>query len=209
MDNFPLGAKLAAHSFTHHDIHNGEVWINKRFIEKERATAIFNRLVKECHWEQPVIRMGAKIVNSPRLAAWYGDPGAVYLYSGLVNHPHFWTEPLLELRTLLEKSTGFGFNSVLVNLYRDGCDSMGWHRDNEPELGEQPTIASISLGASRRFVMRHVKRDDLRMEWDLGHGAGLIMTGDTQRWWKHSVPKTKLKKEPRINLTFRRILDNS
>jgi alkylated DNA repair dioxygenase AlkB len=111
-----------------------------------------------------------------------------------------------ELRTRLEKASGGSFNSVLLNLYRDGVDSMGWHSDDEPELGERPVIASVSLGATRRFRLRHKTRADLEpVVVDLEHGSLLIMKGETQRFWKHQLPKSRRVSEPRLNLTFRRV----
>ncbi len=154
---------------------------------------------------QPTIKLGAKVINSPRLSAWHGDPDAVYTYSGLRNLPFPWTETLSQMRNSLENLTGSRFNSVLLNLYRSGSDSMGWHSDNEPELGNQPTIASISLGETRKFLMKHKK---LACRWEkmLTSGSALIMAGETQRYWRHSIPKTKTLQGERINLTFRRIV---
>ena len=149
--------------------------------------------------------MGAKTLLSPRLAAWHGDPEAVYTYSGVSNTPSSWTETLQQIRTQLERSVGVQFNSVLLNYYRNGEDSMGWHRDNERELGPEPLIASISLGQTRRFLMQHVKHKHLRWKADLESGSALIMAGQTQKNWRHSLPKSKSRNQPRINLTFRRI----
>jgi alkylated DNA repair dioxygenase AlkB len=113
---------------------------------------------------------------------------------------------ILELKTRIEAVCDAPFNSVLLNLYRDGADSMGWHSDDEPELGERPVIASLSLGATRRFRLRHRRRKELEpVAIDLENGSLLIMEGDTQRFWKHQVPKTRRAAEPRVNLTFRNI----
>ena len=179
--------------------------MNEEFIPSERATQYMARLREDTDWTQPRIKMGARIINSPRLSAWHGDSDAVYTYSGYRNSPKPWTETLLELRNLLAESTGIRFNSVLLNLYRNGSDSMGWHSDNEPELGDQPTIASISFGEQRKFAMKH-KKLGCRNDRTLTHGSALIMSGETQRWWRHCVPKSKICQGERINLTFRKIV---
>jgi len=157
-------------------------------------------------WRQHLIRIRGREVASPRLSAWYGDPDAHYSYSGLSLEPRPWLPVILELKTRVEAVCSVPFNSVLLNLYRDGADSMGWHSDDEPELGERPVIASLSLGATRRFRLRHRRRKELEpVAIDLEDGSLLIMGGDTQRFWKHQVPKSKRVTEPRLNLTFRNI----
>ena len=179
--------------------------MNEEFIPSAQATQYLTRLREETDWTQPRIKMGAKIINSPRLSAWHGDSDAVYTYSGYRNFPQPWTDTLVELQNLLAESTGIRFNSVLLNLYRNGSDSMGWHSDNEPELGDQPTIASISFGEKRKFAMKHKKLGS-RTDRVLTHGSALVMSGETQRWWRHCVPKSKICQKERINLTFREIV---
>lgn len=142
---------------------------------------------------------------APRLEAWYGDAGASYSYSGLAHEPLPWTPELQRLRERVEVAAGTTFNSVLANLYRDGNDSNGWHADDESELGEQPVIASLSLGAARRFLLRH-RASVERVEVVLEAGSLLLMRGKTQQCWKHSVPKQRTVHAPRINLTFRRVV---
>ncbi len=142
----------------------------------------------------------------PRLTAWYGDEGAVYTYSGLKNAPAPWNAPLLELRTLVEDAAGARFNSVLLNRYRSGNDGMGWHADNERELGATPVIASVSLGTPRLFTMR-AKSDKKRLlDLRLAHGSLLIMGGASQQRFQHAVPKENRLHGERINLTFRAVL---
>jgi alkylated DNA repair dioxygenase AlkB len=176
------------------------------FLTRAESDACFSELLDLVEWEQHLIRIRGREVASPRLSAWYGDPDAHYRYSGLSLEPRPWLPPILELKTKVEGACDAPFNSVLLNLYRDGADSMGWHSDDEPELGERPVIASLSLGATRRFRLRHRRRKDLEpVAIDLESGSLLIMQGDTQRFWKHQVPKTKRTVEPRINLTFRSI----
>jgi alkylated DNA repair dioxygenase AlkB len=153
-------------------------------------------------------RMMGRLVTSPRLVSFHGDPGTDYLYSGMRHDPAPWTPALSDMRALVQDTTGLTFNAVLVNLYRDGRDGMGWHADAEPEIGPSPEdrwVASLSLGASRRFVLRHPRRPRDRRELDLGRGGLLVMRGTTQRHYRHAIPKTTRPVEPRLNLTFRHI----
>lgn len=140
----------------------------------------------------------------PRLQAWYGDNYQAYTYSGLTMKALPWTPELGELRKRIEQHTGFLFNSCLANLYRDGNDTVGWHSDDEPELGVNPTIASLSLGESRDFQLKH-KITKEKLTIPLKTGGLLLMSGETQHYWQHCIPRTKRVKSPRINLTFRLI----
>jgi alkylated DNA repair dioxygenase AlkB len=146
-------------------------------------------------------------VAEPGLTAWHGDPGCTYRYSGRLFEPNPFTAELRALRERLREFLGHDFNTVLANLYRDGRDSMGWHSDDERELGprapDDVVIASVSLGASRRFVLRHRRRPAERHAFALGGGDLLVMGGTTQRRWQHAVPKTSVPVGPRLNLTFR------
>ena len=166
---------------------------------------LFQSLYTEIPWQQQVITLYGRAVASPRLSAWYGDPGAVYRYSGLRLEPLPWTPVLLEIRQVVTDLAETPFNSVLLNLYRDGQDSMGWHSDAEPELGRNPVIASVSLGAVRRFVLRHKKRKEQHIALELEPGSVLVMAGALQHHWRHALPKTRQVVGPRINLTFRLI----
>lgn len=169
--------------------------------------ANFEDLCTSTQWKQEPITLFGREVMQPRLTAWYGDKGTEYRYSGLMNYPLSWTEALLEIKRQVEKISDCTFNSVLLNRYRHGQDSMGWHQDNEMELGDKPTIASVSLGAGRQFQMQHKFDKSLRrLNFELEHGSLLIMSGDTQRYWQHQVPKTKKDIGQRINLTFRTII---
>lgn len=154
-------------------------------------------------WKQENIEFFGKPVAMPRLTAWYGDEGKSYTYSGLTSHPLPWTPALLTIKSRIETAAETVFNSVLLNLYRDGRDSMGWHSDDEPELGTNPVIASVTFGAARQFQFKHKTNPDLRTAVELTHGSLLIMRGTTQHYWKHQVPKTKQPLTTRINLTFR------
>jgi alkylated DNA repair dioxygenase AlkB len=166
----------------------------------------FERLEGELDWREETIRLFGKTFLQPRLLAWHGDPGARYRYSGRMHEPLAWTPSLAALRSRVEELTGARFNSVLANLYRNEQDSMGLHADDEPELGEQPVIASLSLGEERVFRLKHRRRQDLKpVRLGLPSGSLLIMAGDTQKNWKHEVPKQSRPCGPRINLTFRHI----
>lgn len=168
-----------------------------------QASWEWQELHKGLAWEQHHITLFGRQVTCPRLSAWYGDEGTSYTYSGLRLEPLPWTPLLRHLQEKLQKSLGFRFNSVLANLYRNGQDAMGWHSDDEPELGEQPVIASLSFGATRRFSLRHRHRLFPSHHLELCHGSLLLMAGTTQQHWQHQLPRTKKQVGPRINLTFR------
>jgi len=181
------------------------VWYPQAFSPAD-SDRLFQDLREQTAWRQERFRIYGKEINQPRLTAWYGDEGAIYTYSSITNHPLPWTPALLEIKARCETIAQADFNSVLLNYYRHGQDSMGWHQDNEPELGPQPVIASVSLGATRRFQFRHKKRRDLALiSIDLAHGSLLLMQGPTQEFWKHQIPKTTQPIGARINLTFRKI----
>lgn len=165
---------------------------------------VMGRLVDDIPWEAHTIKMFGKEYPQPRLVAWYGDPGSEYSYSGLKMNVRPWIPPIVDLKVIAESHAGVVFNSVLVNLYRDGNDKVGWHRDNEPELGGTPTIASMSLGAPRRFKFRHLSTGE-QVEAVLNPGSLVVMSGLSQTCWEHEVPRQAAVKEPRINLTFRQV----
>ena len=177
------------------------------FLDSAEADRLFTRLQSELAWARREIRLFGRSVMQPRLVAWYGDPGARYRYSGVTWEPLPWHPALLALRDRLQDTTGRHFNSVLANGYRDGRDSMGWHSDDERELGPQPLIASISLGAVRRLRFRpasvaerqHAGSSGL----ELGHGSLLLMKGECQQRFQHALPKTRRVTGWRINLTYR------
>ena len=173
------------------------------FAEAE-ARSLFERLQEEIPWEQRQVRMFGKWIDQPRLVAWFGDSDAPYTYSGLTLKPHPWTPTVEECRRRCEALAGVSFNSGLANLYRTGQDTVGWHSDDEPELGDEPVIASVSFGATRRFDLRH-KSGEPTIKADLVPGSVLIMSGRCQSHWKHQVARTKRVDGPRINLTFRRL----
>jgi alkylated DNA repair dioxygenase AlkB len=154
-------------------------------------------------WEQRVITMYGKPVATPRLTAWFGDVGADYAYSGNKFHPFPWTPELLQIKSKIEPIAGIRFNSVLLNYYRDGNDSVAWHSDNEKELGPQPIIASVSFGQVRSFDIRHKQEHARKYSVKLESGSLLLMKGDLQQKWEHRIAKSTAVKKPRINLTFR------
>jgi alkylated DNA repair dioxygenase AlkB len=174
-------------------------------FDQQEADRLLLELRQGIEWRQEQILIFGRRTLVPRLVAWHGDPLASYTYSGTRHEPSAWTAALLEIRARIEALTGTAFNSVLLNLYRDGRDSMGWHSDDEPELGRDPQIASVSLGARRRFRLQHRRRKSEVLSVDLGHGSLLLMAGETQHHWRHCLPKTAARVGERINLTFRRI----
>ena len=176
------------------------------FLDASEADAICAALRDELRWEQHHVRIVGKTIPSPRLSAWYGDEGLSYAYSGMRLRAEGWTPTLAGLRDRLEALLGQRFNTVLANLYRSGADSMGVHADDEPELGPRPVIASVSLGAARRFAFAHKARKAEPCRVELEHGSLLLMAGDTQRHWRHGIAKTKKPVGERINLTFRTIV---
>jgi len=163
-------------------------------------------LKNDISWKQEPIKIMGKEIMQPRLTAWYGDPGKSYRYSGIKMNPLSWNSFLLEIKERIENRAGVQFNSVLLNFYRTGQDSMGWHRDNEKELGPEPIIGSISFGATRTFQFRPYKEKKPRLDIPLGSGSGLVMRGETNHFWEHRIPKSPKLLTPRINLTFRRII---
>lgn len=157
-------------------------------------------------WKQDCIKFFGKTLPLPRLTSWYGDPGASYKYSGIQSDPNPWNKGLLYLREKIEQSTGYEFNSVLLNWYRNGLDSLNWHADDERELGENPVIASASFGANRDFLFKNKYDERAKIKISLPSGSLVIMRGDTQDNWVHSVPKRKTVTRSRFNLTFRKII---
>lgn len=178
------------------------------WLTPPRAEHLLTRLVDEVEWRQDTMGTPGGRVALPRLTAWQGDPDAVYVYSGIRNIPQPWTPAVAELKAAAEAACDARFNSVLLNRYRSGADSMGWHADREPELGPQPVIASVSLGATRTFDLRHNKTGVVQ-SFSLKGGSLLVMRGKTQAEWRHRVPKEPRVVGERINLTFRWVTPRS
>jgi alkylated DNA repair dioxygenase AlkB len=173
------------------------------WLEAGQGRGIFEALHDGLPWERHRITVYGRTLDAPRLSCWIGD--VAYKYSGTLFEPHPWPGALAPLRDRLQRELGATFNSVLANLYRDGDDRLGFHRDSEPELGPEPLIASVSLGATRRFRFK-AREGKTSLGLDLTHGSLLVMRGATQRNYLHAVPPTARATGPRINLTFRHVL---
>lgn len=176
------------------------------WLPQLQADALFRTLLEDIPWEVHRIRLFGREVDSPRLSCWIGDPGARYAYSGTLFQPRPWPASLLPVRERLARACGVHFDSVLANRYRDGRDCMGWHSDSEAGLGPRPAIASLSLGAVRRFALKHRGDPARKLALDLPHGSLLLMRGGTQQHYRHALPRTTRVVGERINLTFRRIV---
>jgi len=185
----------------------GVVRYYPEFFTTADADRYFRQLRDETDWKQEPVKIFGREVMQPRLTAWYGDTDKSYTYSGITMQPQPWNQPLLEIKQRIESIAPVVFTSVLMNLYRDGQDSMGWHRDNEKMLGDRPVIGSVSFGATRTFQLRpYVGKEPLRSV-PLTHGSFLIMEDVTQQHWEHRIPKTARPTGPRLNLTFRVIVN--
>lgn len=184
---------------------NAQLTFEPQFYGMQQAQQLFDLLHQELAWRQDEIFVYGRQVAIPRLQAWYGDRQQDYTYSGLTLQALPWTPTLVQIKQAVECYTGYRFNTCLANLYRDGNDSVSWHSDDEAELGINPVIASVSLGAKRDFQLKH-KQQKEKLTVPLSSGSLLLMAGETQHYWQHCIAKTKRVKSPRINLTFRQIL---
>ena len=184
---------------------DGETRYYGKFLYKSEADIFFEKLKSQIKWRQEPILLFGKSIMQPRLTALYGNTEKPFGYSGIIMQPFEWTELLLEIKNRVEEKAKTDFTHVLLNYYRDGKDSMGWHRDNEAILGQKPTIASVSFGEIREFQIRHYREKKFKLKFPLDHGSLLIMSGNSQHHWEHQVPKTSKTLGPRINLTFRKI----
>jgi alkylated DNA repair dioxygenase AlkB len=183
-----------------------ELHYAERICSTARADALFASLHAEIPWQQHRLHLFGREVAAPRLSCWIGDADAVYTYSRARFVPQPWPPALARLREELGARYGLHFNSVLANLYRDGCDSMGWHSDDEAELGSEPVIASLSFGATRTFRLRERATHKPALSIELAHASLLLMAGATQRLYQHALPKRAGIDAARINLTFRSII---
>jgi len=190
----------------HHEtlvLAGAELQLWRALWSAERCAQIATELRHSLVWQQKPILIFGREVMQPRLTAWYGDPGCSYVYSGKRNEPLPWTPLLTELRDAVQSVTGARFNSVLANCYRNGQDSMGWHSDDESELGPDPVIASLSFGGTRRFCFQHRKNKAQKLALLLQDGDLLLMAGATQANYRHALPKTVKPVAERLNFTFR------
>ena len=189
----------------HNDL---KVRIEKNFFNQVDSNELLKKLKSDLPWESMVIKMFGKDITIPRLQCWVGDKGCDYKYSGKKLNRQNWTTDLIMIREKIYKELNIDFNSVLVNYYRNGMDSMGWHSDDEKELGPNPTIASISLGSERDLVFRNrINKEVLPIPQT--HGCLILIDGKTQKNWQHAIKKTRKVIGPRINLTFRNIIDKN
>jgi alkylated DNA repair dioxygenase AlkB len=182
---------------------NAEIEYYPHFFDEEQSNALFQELLSEVPWQQDDITVFGMTHPQPRLTALFGNEGKPYSYSNIVMHPHKWNPLMMYIKNEIEQICNVSFTTVLLNLYRDGKDSNGWHADNEKELGTNPTIASVSFGAERVFHLQHNSIKEEKIKLNLEDGSLLIMKGETQHFWKHQIPKTAKSIAPRINLTFR------
>ncbi len=183
---------------------HSEIYYYPNFFDTNTSNNLFTQLQQQIKWQQDTITIFGKTHLQPRLTAWYGDKNKTYTYSNITMYPQNWLHCLLQIKNKIEPVSQIKFNSVLLNYYRHGKDSMGWHSDNEPALGKNPTISSVSFGQQRRFMLKsRDKKNPLKSEIILNHGSLLIMAGETQHYWLHQIPKTIKNIKPRINLTFR------
>jgi len=185
------------------DLPNAEIEYYPNFFDAEKSKMLFEKLLNEIPWQQDNITVFGKTHPQPRLTCLFGNEGKPYSYSNIVMQPHHWNPLLMFIKNEIEEVCFENFTTVLLNLYRDGKDSNGWHADNEKELGRNPVIASVSFGAERSFHLQHNTITDAKLKITLENGSLLLMKGETQHFWKHQIPKTAKTLQPRINLTFR------
>lgn len=186
---------------------DADLRLRRRFYSPADCERWMQKLSVETPWRQETILLWGKQHPQPRLSSWHGDPESRYAYSGVSLQPQAWTATLARIKEDVERAAGCRFNSVLLNLYRDENDGVGWHSDAEPALGKAPLIASLSLGEARTFRLRHKSRKDQKpVLLDLDAGSLLLMAGTTQQYWQHAVMKERAPRGPRINLTFRTIV---
>ena len=175
------------------------------FIDNETADRLFEKILQETPWQQDDIILFGKKIPQPRLTALFGDQGLTYTYSKLTLNANKWNTPLMFLKNEIENKTQLQFNAALLNFYRNENDSNGWHADNEKELGLDPIVASLSLGETRVFQLKHNTKTDIKKSIDLKHGSLILMKEGSQLHYKHQIPKSSKMKKPRINITFRSI----
>ena len=187
------------------DLPDAEIIYYPKFFDKEQSDLIYTELLQDIAWQQDNITIFGKTHPQPRLTALYGNEGKPYSYSNIKMQPHPWNSLLQKIKYYIEETTGCQFTTVLLNQYRDGKDSNGWHADNEKELGVNPIIASLSFGSERVFQLKHNTINEAKKSIVLEHGSLLLMKGSTQHFWKHQIPKTAKPIGTRINLTFRSI----
>lgn len=185
------------------DLPNASIEYYPNFFDSSQSEQLFTKLLEEIPWQLDNITIFGKTHPQPRLTALFGNEGKPYSYSNIIMQPHPWNPILMFIKSEIETICNENFTTVLLNLYRDGKDSNGWHADNEKELGRNPVIASVSFGAERSFHLKHNSIVDAKQKITLENGSLLLMKGETQHFWKHQIPKTAKPIGSRINLTFR------
>ncbi len=190
----------------HFILPNAELIYVPDFFNTQEASNYYRIIKDQTNWQQDDITVFGKTYKQPRLTALFGETNQTYSYSNITMHPEAFTKDLLDIKSKVEKFSDEKFNTLLINLYRDGSDSNGWHADNEKELGKNPIIASVSFGEERPFHFKHRTIKTERHKLQLEHGSLLIMKGEMQHYWLHQIAKTKRHIQPRINLTFRRLV---
>jgi len=189
------------------DLPDADVVLYENYFSQTESNNFFEKLKNNIAWRQDKMKIYGNEINLPRLTAWYGENDKNYSFSGITLNPEFWTVELIQIKQRIEKIVNANFNSVLLNLYRDGKDSISWHTDAEKELGKNPIIASVTFGETRQFQLKHRNNKDIKtVSLPLKNGSVLIMQGSTQHFWLHQIPKTDKQLKPRINLTFRIII---
>lgn len=191
----------------HFILPNAELIYVPGFFSKQQADNYFKTIKDQTNWQHDDITVFGKTYKQPRLTALFGNTNQTYSYSNITMHPEPFTSTLLDIKTKVESFSKEKFNTLLINLYRDGNDSNGWHADNEKELGINPVIASVSFGEERPFHFKHRSLKNERHKLNLEHGSLLLMKGEMQHYWLHQIAKTKRLIQPRINLTFRRLVN--
>lgn len=190
----------------HFDLPDADIILCEQFFTKQESDKLHQNLIDNIQWRQDKIKMFGKLLGQPRLTAFYGDTNKNYSYSGIAMEPIEWNNDLIFIKNRVEEFAKINFTSVLLNYYRDGKDSMGWHSDDEKELGKNPVIGSVSFGESRVFQLRHkIRKEIKRVDIPLMNGSILLMRGATQHFWQHQIPKSSKQLQSRINLTFRNI----
>ena len=187
------------------NLKNGKLVLYRNFLEFNMSSSILEDLIKDIKWKQSTFHIHGKSIPIPRLNAWYSDAGKSYKYSGISLNINTWTDSLNYIRKVISDKLALEFNSCLLNLYRDGKDSVLWHADDELELGRCPTICSISLGQERKFMVRSKINKNDKLTILLPHISALIMSEDFQHVYEHQVPKENGIQQPRVNLTFRNV----
>ncbi|WP_350287642.1 alpha-ketoglutarate-dependent dioxygenase AlkB [uncultured Croceitalea sp.] len=187
----------------HFELPDAEISYYPNFLNKQKANHYFDSLKTAIPWQQDDIAVFGKTYTQPRLTALFANNTLPYSYSNITMHPQVFSSELLLIKSAIETIEPIVFTTCLANLYRDGKDSNGWHADDEKELGQNPVIASVTLGQERWFHLKHKEDRSLKQKILLGHGSLLLMKGPTQHFWKHQIPKTTRAIGERINLTFR------